>query len=74
MRRKYWPDFKSKRAVKVLLIMRPFHFYAFCTFVSKFVVALFFYQGAVFFQSNVGQTSQGLMQILHPVHFVLQMQ
>ena len=23
MRRKYWPDFKSKRAVKVLLIMRP---------------------------------------------------
>ena len=48
MRRKYWPDFKSKRAVKELLIMRPFHFYAFCTFVSKFVVALLFYQGAIF--------------------------
>ena len=29
MRRKYWPDFKSKRAVKELLIMRPFHFCAF---------------------------------------------
>ena len=52
MRRKYWPDFKSKRAVKDLFIMRPFHILPLNQFVSKFVVALFFYQGAVFFQSN----------------------
>ena len=48
MRRKYWPDFKSKRAVKDLFIMRPFHFLPLNQFVSKFVVALFFYQGAIF--------------------------
>ena len=51
-RRKYWLDFKSKRAVTELFLMRPFHFCAFKPICKQVCCCPLLLSRGCFFQSN----------------------